>query len=65
MLNILTDSVARVESNLAILHKAITATGYGDLVDRIAASWQKLASYFALAPDVKNLEIVNQLAELM
>ena len=64
-LNILTDSVARVESNLAILDKAISATGYGDLVARVKHSWQKLAGYFAKTPKTNHIEIVNQLAELM
>ena len=64
-LNILNDCVIRVESNLAILNKAISAKGYGDLVDRVMSSWQKLAVFFAENPTAAHIHQVNQCAEHM
>ena len=44
------DCVQRVETNLAILRKAISAHGYGDLVERVATSWHAVERICASPP---------------
>ena len=63
--NIMTDCVARVESNLVILSKAISAKGYGDLVERVTESWHKLNEYLTKTPNQQDIELVNLQAEVM
>lgn len=62
---IITDCTVRVESNLAILSKAISANGYGDLVDKVAKSWQKLATIVRKEINTDNLLEADKQAEQM
>lgn len=61
----LVDSMARIESNLTTLRKAISAQGYGDLVERVAATWQAVQVVCAGAPDAGQLNLLDSRAELM
>lgn len=64
-LQIMADCVQRVESNLGILRKAISAKGYGDLVDRVAASWQEVLVICAETPDLQRLHLLDSQSEMM
>lgn len=59
------DCVARVESNLGILRKAISTLGYGELVQRVAASWQEVRSICAEPPDAQRLLLLDTRADAM
>ena len=66
---ILRDCVDRIELNLGILHKALSVSGYKDLVDRVALSWKKLADICAClntenASGDPSIEQINQLTIL-
>ena len=62
---IISDCIARVESNLGILHKAISTKGYGDLVERTSNSWKKLRAICAAPPDPAQIEALDWSAEDM
>ena len=62
---IMADCVVRVESNLGILRKAISAKGYGDLVDRVAAGWQEVLAICAEAPGLAQLDVLDARADVM
>lgn len=59
------DCVARVESNLGILRKAISTLGYGELVQRVAASWQEVRLICAEPPDAQRLLLLDARADAM
>jgi AmiR/NasT family two-component response regulator len=59
------DSVERVEANLALLRRAISAQGYGEFVDRVVASWQDLKALLDGAPEASAVEQVDARAEQM
>jgi AmiR/NasT family two-component response regulator len=61
----LADSVERVEANLAMLRRAISAQGYGDFVDRVVASWQELKALLDAPPAAQTVELVDARAEQM
>jgi AmiR/NasT family two-component response regulator len=61
----LADSVERVEANLAMLRRAISAQGYGDFVDCVVASWEELKRLANVAPQAATLEQVDARAEQM
>lgn len=63
--HILADCIARVDSNLGILRKAISTKGYGDLVDRVAASWHDVLVFCAEPPQIERLDLLNTRAESM
>jgi AmiR/NasT family two-component response regulator len=62
---ILSDSVVRVESNLGILRKAISTKGYGELVDRVAASWRDVFVICAERPDGARVDLLDARADAM
>ena len=64
-LQMLSDCVVRVESNLGILRKAIGAKGYGELVDRVAASWQGVLLLCAEPPEAQHLDVLDARADAM
>ena len=64
-LQMLSDCVVRVESNLGILRKAIGAKGYGELVDRVAASWQGVLLLCAVPPEAQHLDVLDARADAM
>ena len=64
-LQILADCVMRVESNLGILRKAISTKGYGELVDRVAASWHEAMTICAEPPSHGLLALLNTRADVM
>jgi AmiR/NasT family two-component response regulator len=61
----LADSVERVEANLAMLRRAISAKGYGDFVDRVVASWQELKALLDGPPQAQAVERIDARAEQM
>jgi AmiR/NasT family two-component response regulator len=61
----LADSAARVEANLAMLRRAISAQGYGDFVDRVVASWEELKRLVNGPPQASMVEQVDARAEQM
>src|SRR5262249_12249174 len=65
VLNTLSDSVARVEANLAMLRRAISAKGYGDFVDRVVASWEELKRLLNDPPQAAAVELIDARAEQM
>lgn len=64
-LQLLADCVVRVEANLGILRKAISTKGYGDIVDRVAASWQDLKVICTEKPDPARLALLDARADSM
>lgn len=64
-LQIMSACVVRVESNLGILRKAIGAKGYGELVDRVAASWQGVLLLCAEPPEAQQLDLLDARADEM
>lgn len=64
-LQIMADCVVRVESNLGILRKTISAKGYGDLVDRVASSWQDVIVICGETPDTERLDMLDARADQM
>lgn len=62
---LLADCVIRVESTLGILKKAVTAKGYGDLIDRVAHSWQHVMEICSAPPTPALIEPMDQYSELM
>jgi two-component system, response regulator PdtaR len=61
----LADSVERVEANLAMLRRAISAQGYGDFVDRVVASWEEVKALTAAPPQAQMVRQVDARAEQM
>lgn len=61
----LANSIERVEANLAMLRRAISAQGYGDFVDRVVASWQELKALLDAPPEAQTVERVDARAEQM
>ncbi len=61
----LADSIARVEANLGLLRRAISAQGYGDFVDRVVASWEELKQFVNAPPQASMVEQVDARAEQM
>lgn len=59
------DSVVRVEANLGILRKAISTKGYGDLVERVAATWQEVVAICAQPRDAARLALLDARADAM
>ena len=59
------DCMQRVDANLGILRKAISTKGYGDLVDRVAASWEEVRLICAETPDRSRLALLDARAEKM
>jgi AmiR/NasT family two-component response regulator len=57
------DCVARARTNLALLGRAISAKGYGDLVDRVAACWATLSALCESPPERDRIEAVDEAAE--
>ena len=62
---ILADCMVRIDANLGILRKAISTKGYGDLVDRVGASWHDMTVICAEPPQLERLELLNTRAESM
>jgi AmiR/NasT family two-component response regulator len=62
---IIADCVARVDSNLGILHKAISTKGYGDLVDRVAESWKNVRAIATAPFDRSHIDALDLCAEAM
>lgn len=62
---IISDSVARVEANLGILHKAISTRGYGDLVGRVATSWTDVRKICVAPSDPSQVDTLDMDAESM
>ena len=52
-------------NDLGILSKAISANGYGDLVDRVARSWHDVKSVCKAEPELSDVVMLDDLAELM
>jgi AmiR/NasT family two-component response regulator len=59
------DCIHRVEANLEILRKAISTSGYGERVDRVAASWREVRTLCAEPPEVARLASLDARAETM
>ncbi len=59
------DCIQRVEANLAILRKAISTRGYGELVDRVAAAWQDVREICGQPPVPALLPSLDARAERM
>ena len=62
---IIADCIARVDSNLGILHKAISTKGYGDLVDRVAENWKTVRSIASAPVDRDQIDTLDRSAETM
>jgi AmiR/NasT family two-component response regulator len=65
VVDLLPDSVARVEANLAMLRRAISAQGYGEFVERVVASWEELRKLLNAPPQASTIEQVDARAEQM
>ena len=59
------DCIQRVDANLGIVRKAISTPGYGELVERVAASWQAVRAICDAPPDPKMLALLDARAERM
>ncbi len=59
------DCIQRVEANLGILRKAISTKSYGELVDRVTASWKDLHALCAEPTDRTRLALLDARAETM
>ena len=64
-IQIISDCVARVDSNLGILHKAISTKGYGDLVERVAESWKNVRAIATVPFDRSHIDALDICAEAM
>lgn len=62
---LLADCVLRVDNTLGILKKAVTAKGYGDLIDRVAHDWLQVLQLCSQTPELKLIAVIDQYAELM
>lgn len=61
----LADSVVRVQSNLRILRKAISADGYGELVDRVSASWEPMLALCTAEPKLAGVAALDARGDAM
>ena len=64
-LQVMAECALRVEANLGILRKAIMAQGYGELVDRVAASWADVRAITLAPPKPAALGALDRHAERM
>lgn len=64
-MRIMADSVARADSNFAVLRKAIGSKEYGQHVNRTSSAWRDVAAICALAPDAGRLNVLDAKAEIM
>lgn len=64
-MQLLADCMVRVENTLGILKKAVTAKGYGDLIDRVAHDWQHVIKVCQQEPEISKISVIDQYAELM
>lgn len=64
-MQLLADCMVRVENTLGILKKAVTAKGYGDLIDRVAHDWQHVTKVCSQPPEIGKIPALDQYAELM
>jgi AmiR/NasT family two-component response regulator len=55
----------RVERAVTLLRKGISTKGYGDLVDRVAASWQDVVARCSEPPTVESVRRLDERAEVM
>ena len=61
----LEDCIQRGDANLAILNRAISTDGYGELVERVASYWKELLAICAKPPDRDRLDILDDCAGQM
>ncbi len=59
------DCIARVDANLGILRKAISTTGYGELVERVATSWKNVHAICSDPPVASCVDELDSCAEGM
>ena len=59
----LADSIAQVESNLAILDRSLSKATFGDLLGAVADPWRRLQAATRSAPRMSRLGEVDRLAE--
>lgn len=62
---LLADSMQRVDITLGILKKAVTKKGYGDLVECVAHSWQAIVLICNTQPALDRTKNIDDLAEIM
>ena len=62
---IIGDCIERVEANLGILQSAISTTGYGELVERVARSWESVRPICEQTPDTARLATLDTCSEQM
>ena len=60
---LLSDSVAAVEANLAMLARSLSRPTFGDLVDAVAAPWGRLRDALRAPPTAAKLSDMDALAE--
>lgn len=60
---ILADSVERVERNLAILKRSLSASTFGDLIEAVQQPWAALAAALAEPLQAAKLPAIDRLAE--
>jgi len=62
---IIRDCIERVEANLGILQRAISTEGYGELVERVARSWESVRPICEQTPEAARLGTLDACSEQM
>ena len=60
---LLTDSMLRVDANIAILKKSLSKATFGDFLENVAASWAALKAQLKTVPQASHITQLDLLAE--